>query len=94
MEIDIKQPVPFEPESNVVFICIDLEWHELNHQAVTEVGIAILEAKDTIGVAPGLHCANWRALIKARHIRLKAYLNHRNSRFVSGHPDRFNFGYE
>ncbi|KAJ2897374.1 hypothetical protein MKZ38_004712 [Zalerion maritima] len=92
VEVDVNKPVPFEPEGNVVFVSIDLEWHEHNNAAITEVGIAVLDTKDIASVPPGEHATNWHQLIKARHIRLKDYLGHRNHRYIKGHPDMFNFG--
>ena len=93
VEVDVEKPVPFKPEGKPVFICVDLEWHELDNSIITEVGIAVLETEDTIGVPPAKNGLNWHNLIRGRHIRLAPYLHHVNHKFVQGCPGNFNFGY-
>lgn len=59
---------------------------------ITEVGLAILSMQDLQNVAPGETGINWQKLIRAHHIRINEYRSIVNRKFVSGCPDRFEFG--
>lgn len=78
----------------VVFICVDVEALEVPPHPVSEVGIAILDAKHTEGVASGPGGSNWYEFIEAHHLRTKEYSGVTNHKFVHGCPDAFDFGYE
>jgi hypothetical protein len=90
--IDPSLPAPFAFDSSVVFVCVDVESYERAHNKITEVGVATLDTRDLAGVAPGLDGANWRSKIRARHFRITDHRHLVNSEFVSGCPDRFDFG--
>ncbi|XPS67714.1 hypothetical protein M3J09_000016 [Ascochyta lentis] len=90
--VDPTLPVPFDFDQSVVFVCVDVESYERAHHKITEVGIATLDTRELASVSPGYDGANWRALIRARHFRIKEYAHLVNSQFVSGHPDGFDFG--
>jgi len=76
----------------VVFVCVDVESYERAHHKITEIGVATLDTRDLSGVAPGPHGEAWRAKIRARHFRIQEHAHLVNSQFVSGCPDRFDFG--
>ncbi len=90
--IDLKQLLSQPPESAVLFVAIDVEAWEHDQNLITEVGIAMLDTIETVGVAPGDSGQNWFPLIRARHIRVKENTWAENSRYVHGCADRFSFG--
>ncbi|KAJ4340925.1 hypothetical protein N0V95_007379 [Ascochyta clinopodiicola] len=90
--VDPTSPLPFEFDQSVVFVCVDVESYERAHNKITEVGIATLDTRELVGVFPGHDGETWRALIRARHFRIKEHAHLVNSQFVSGHPDGFDFG--
>ena len=87
--LDVGQPVAHPLESDILFVCIDIEADELNHSNITEIGVSTLDTRDLVGDAPGEGGANWRAKIRARHFRINEYKHLVNSRFLNGCPDRF-----
>jgi hypothetical protein len=91
-DFDPDKPAPFDQESDVVFVCVDIEANERNSTQITEIGIATLDARDIKSLAPGERGANWLSKIRARHFRINEYKHITNTEFVSGCPDRFEFG--
>ncbi len=59
---------------------------------MTEVGLAILDTLDTVGVPPGDNCQNWFPLITGRHLRVKENAHIVNRTHVQGREGNFNFG--
>lgn len=92
LTLDLEAPAPFEQESQVVFVCVDIETYEKNPGLVTELGFAILDTQKLIDVPPGAGGANWFNLIQGRHIRIKEYSYIKNVEYVQGCPDNFMFG--
>ncbi|KAF2118635.1 hypothetical protein BDV96DRAFT_642822 [Lophiotrema nucula] len=90
--IEDTQPAPYPFDKSVVFVCVDVESYERAHHKITEIGIATLDTRDLSGVAPGKDGEIWRTKIKARHFRIKEHAHLINYEFVSGCPDRFDFG--
>lgn len=90
--IDVNDAVPFENEGNVVFICVDVETYEKSPGLVTELGFAILDSQNLVGVPPGEGGQDWFKLIQARHLRIKEYSYMKNTEYVMGCPDSFVFG--
>ncbi|KAL1796080.1 hypothetical protein ACET3X_006304 [Alternaria dauci] len=90
--IDPSMPAPFPFDQDVVFVCVDVESYERAHHKITEVGVATLDTRELVGVPPGENGAEWRNKIRARHFRINEYKHLRNSDFVTGHPDGFDFG--
>lgn len=90
--VDSSLPAPFTSDRSVVFVCVDVESYEKDHKKITEVGIASLDTRHLAGLAPGENGENWRATIKARHFRISEYKHLVNHEYVSGCPDRFDFG--
>jgi hypothetical protein len=90
--VDIMKSMVENPEDSVLFVAIDLEAWEQDQHVITEIGIAMLDAAETRGIAPGKGGENWFELIEARHIRVKENSWANNSRFVKGCPEYFNFG--
>ncbi|KAJ8105879.1 hypothetical protein OPT61_g9913 [Boeremia exigua] len=90
--IDPALPAPFVFDQSVVFVCVDVESYERAHHKITEVGIATLDTRELMNVAPGTDGENWRPLIRARHFRIREHAHLVNSEFVQGCPNRFYFG--
>ena len=90
--IQVEKPTAFDPDLDAIFIAIDCEAYERLPKTVTEVGIATLDTRDLKGVAPGLHGQNWQKMIRSRHFRIIEFKELRNTDFVAGCPDRFEFG--
>ncbi|KAF1983932.1 hypothetical protein K402DRAFT_152266 [Aulographum hederae CBS 113979] len=90
--IDNQLPVPYPFESSVVYISIDVESYERNHNLITEIGIATLDTNDLQGVPPGKDGENWREKIRARHFRIREYSHLQNAEFVQGCAGSFRFG--
>jgi hypothetical protein len=90
--VDPSLPAPFAFDQSVVFVCVDVESHERAHHKITEVGVATLDTRDLVGVAPGENGAAWREKIRARHFRINEHRHLINSEFVTGYPDGFMFG--
>lgn len=90
--IDVNAAVPFENEGTIVFICVDVETYEKSPGLVTELGFAILDTQDLVGVPPGEGGQDWFKLIQARHLRIKEYSYMRNTEYVMGCPESFVFG--
>ncbi|KAF1951969.1 hypothetical protein CC80DRAFT_495619 [Byssothecium circinans] len=89
---NVSLPAPFPFDKSVVFVCVDVESYERAHNKITEIGIATLDTRDLVGVAPGRDGEDWRPKIKARHFRIQDHAHLVNSEFVSGCPERFDFG--
>ncbi|KAH6624997.1 hypothetical protein B0J18DRAFT_197574 [Chaetomium sp. MPI-SDFR-AT-0129] len=92
VDVDLLKHVAHEPEGSVLFVAIDIEAWEKDHNMITEVGIAILDTLVVRPIPPGENGVNWLPLIEARHIRVQENSWALNSRYVHGCPDRFNFG--
>lgn len=91
-QIDVTKPVPFDQESSVVFICVDVEAYEKNHRLITEIGIATLDTADIASIAPEERGTNWFSAIRARHFRIKEYGHLNNTEYLQGCADMFRFG--
>ncbi|KAF2416198.1 hypothetical protein EJ08DRAFT_566986, partial [Tothia fuscella] len=90
--IGVHKPVPYEFEGNPVFVCIDVENYELDHNVITEIGVATLDTADLKDLPPGEGGEAWFDQIRHRHFRIDEHKHIRNERFVDGCPDRFEFG--
>lgn len=90
--LDVEKYAPFDPEYSVIFISIDVESFERDHNLITEIGIATLDTADIATVCPGKGGTNWMGLIRARHFRIKEYEHLKNHEFVHGCAENFQFG--
>jgi hypothetical protein len=90
--IDIEKPAPYEQEDLVVFICIDVEAYERDHNLITEIGIATLDTADINAMSLGKGGINWMKAIRARHFRVTEYGHLKNQEFINGCADYFQFG--
>jgi hypothetical protein len=90
--IDIGKPAPYTQEDSVVFICVDVESYERDHNLVTEIGIATLDTADINIVSPGEGGINWMKAIRARHFRITEHGHLKNKEFINGCADYFQFG--
>jgi hypothetical protein len=87
--IDVFEP-PLHPfDSNVVFVCIDVEVNERQHSQITEIGVASLDAACLAGVPPGKNAVDWHDKIQGRHFIIKEFAHVRNSQYVTSCPDRY-----
>ena len=87
------EPAPYLREHSVVFVCVDVEAYERSSKIITEIGIATLDTHDIESLAPGEGGAEWMKKIRARHFRIKEHKHYKNTEFVTGCADRFEFGY-
>lgn len=88
----LDRVAPFPSPDQPIFVSVDLEWNERHHNQITEVGISTLETADIACMPPGNAGENWRRRIRSRHIRVKEFKHIVNRDFVSGCPDKFDFG--
>lgn len=90
--INVTDNSPFPFDGDVIFIAVDAEAWERNHNIVTEIGFATLDTRDLHNIPPGKNGENWRDKIRARHFRIEEYMHLGNHEFVQGCADRFDFG--
>lgn len=91
LPMDTTKPVPFKPFKDAVVASIDIEVAEEANSTIYEIGISILDTRDLANVGPG-DGSDWFSLIKSHHLLTYEYLTCRNSKYVNGCPDMFNFG--
>ncbi|KAL7627054.1 hypothetical protein AAE478_003830 [Parahypoxylon ruwenzoriense] len=87
-----NMPAPFKTREPVRFICVDIEAWEKAPNVVTEVGLAVLDTKDTVGIPPGRNGQGWFQLMKCYHFIIREHKGKVNRRYVKGCPDSFGFG--
>ncbi|PHH80201.1 hypothetical protein CDD82_1914 [Ophiocordyceps australis] len=75
-----------------VFISIDIECLELSPGCVSEVGIALLDMAQVNVDSLGRGGSHLWPFIRAYHLRTLEYSGMKNSRYVHGCPEYFNFG--
>lgn len=92
IEIKPDEPAPHPTIHEPIFMSVDIECNERCHSQMTEVGISILDTQDIQGIPPGQDAANWTQRIQSRHFRVREYAHVVNHDFVTGCPDRFEFG--
>ena len=92
ISLNLRLPMPNVAES-VVFVAIDVEWFEFNSNLITEVGLAVLDTFQTMGVAPTENLEQWFRMIKSRHLRVKENAHAVNRVHVRGREAFFNFGF-
>jgi len=90
--VKIEESAPYTFDSDVIFICVDVEAYERNHHYITEIGFATLDTRDIRKVAPSSKGKGWFEHIRARHFRIKENMRFQNTDFVAGCADRFEFG--
>ncbi|KAK3115689.1 hypothetical protein LTR53_004704 [Teratosphaeriaceae sp. CCFEE 6253] len=78
--------------SDAVFVCIDCEAFESDHSKITEVGVAVLDTRDTIGIDAGKDGQGWIKKMQYAHYRPKQHAMLRNRKFVKGCEQGFAFG--
>jgi hypothetical protein len=83
---------PDTPDSDVIYIAVDVESYERNHNMITEIGFATLDTRDLKDIPHGETGKDWHKFIRARHFRVNEYKHYTNSGFVRGCPDNFEFG--
>ncbi|KZF24156.1 hypothetical protein L228DRAFT_90810 [Xylona heveae TC161] len=91
-QLDTECSAPFPFDKSVVFVCVDVEAFERNHNIVTEIGVATLDTNDLIGTCPGESGRNWISKIRSRHFRVSDNSHLQNKDFVDGCADKFEFG--
>lgn len=90
--IDPSQPAPYPFERQPVLIAFDVEAWEIDHRAITEVGISTLDTMDIIDLPPGKDGENWFGKVRHRHFRIEEYKHLVNHERIHGCPERFEFG--
>jgi len=77
---------------DAVFVCIDVEAYEHAQEKITEIGVAVLDTRDLVGLTLDSPRDAWLSKFKHAHYRMVDYAELRNKSFVQGCPDSFNFG--
>lgn len=90
--LDDSRPAPHPFNQDAIFIAFDVEAWERSPHPITEIGVATLDTRDLTKQVPGTFGENWYEAVRARHFRIEEYKSYINSDFVSGCPDRFDFG--
>ncbi|KAI4204145.1 MAG: hypothetical protein LQ350_001336 [Teloschistes chrysophthalmus] len=88
-DLDVSEAAPFPFQSNVVFICVDVEAYEKPPRPITEIGISTLDTNDLVDLAPGERGTNWMKKIRSRHFRISETGHLHNKEHVQGCADRF-----
>ena len=90
--IHVNSPPPWQPQDYSLLVSLDVECYEWDKSKVTEIGIAVLDTRKIVGVAPGPEGIDWHDLIEARHYRIREHSFYQNKNFVAGCADKFDFG--
>ncbi|KAK2743665.1 hypothetical protein FQN57_004774 [Myotisia sp. PD_48] len=90
--LDINEPAPYVFADEPIFVSIDVESNERCHTQITEIGLSVLDTLDLTAIPPGQDGYNWMNKIRSRHFRISEYASVVNRDFVSGCPDKFEFG--
>ncbi|RMY15246.1 hypothetical protein D0867_06888 [Hortaea werneckii] len=80
------------PIKDPIFVCIDCEAFEHNHSKITEIGVAVLDTRETSQLNSSSPLPAWFEKIKYAHYRPVEYARLRNKTFIQGCPEQFNFG--
>lgn len=81
------------PIKDPIFVCIDCEAFEHNQSKITEIGVAVLDTRETAHLHPSSDpLPAWFEKIKYAHYRPVEYARLRNKTFIQGCPEQFNFG--
>ncbi|KAI7157942.1 hypothetical protein KC349_g5223 [Hortaea werneckii] len=75
-----------------IFVCIDCEAFEHNQSKITEIGVAVLDIRETSHLNSSSPLSAWFEKIKYAHYRPVEYARLRNKTFIQGCPEQFNFG--
>ncbi|KAI6359884.1 hypothetical protein MCOR25_006927 [Pyricularia grisea] len=78
--------------SNMKFVCVDVETYELNHNIVTEIGIAEIDTSSLRGIPAGDKSQSWFNLIQSYHYVIKENSWATNGQHVANNQQNFNFG--
>ena len=88
---DLKA-LPYDSDTFVIFISVDVEAFEFNQKHITEIGISTLDTVDLLGLQPGAKGNNWAAKVRSRYFRIREHGHLLNKVHVEGCPDKFDFG--
>ncbi|KAL5888665.1 hypothetical protein ACKVWC_003924 [Pyricularia oryzae] len=77
---------------NIKFACVDVETYELNHNIVTEIGIAEIDTSSLRGIPAGDKTQNWFSMIKSHHYVVKENAWATNGQHVANNQQNFSFG--
>lgn len=87
----------------VVFVAVDVEAYEKDHNCITEIGISSLDTlkikireadfnPSTEAKGPKTYSDYLFSLVDAKHLRIQEYRSLRNGLFVKDNADNFEFG--
>lgn len=86
----------FDPQQrgkpDIIFVCLDCEAFEWDQAKVTEIGVAVLDTRDTWGIEPSAPPAAILEKVRSAHYRPTEYSRLINKKFVRGCPAAFGFG--
>ncbi|KAI7594606.1 hypothetical protein KC346_g15590, partial [Hortaea werneckii] len=81
------------PIKDPIFVCIDCEAFEHNQSKITEIGVAVLDTRETAHLNPTSDPLQaWFRKIQYAHYRPVEYARLQNKTFIQGCPEQFNFG--
>jgi hypothetical protein len=83
---------PFPFHELPILIAVDCEAWEHDPSIVTEIGVSTLDTRDIVGRPPNPGGEKWFDWVRSRHFLISEYKGFVNTRFISGCPDRFEFG--
>ena len=90
--LDVSVSAPYLFDRNTVFVCVDIEVYEKNHHSLTEIGVTTLDTLDLNNIPLGEGAHNWMKRLRPRHFRIAENSHLKNTEFVAGCADRFEFG--
>lgn len=79
------------PSGRVVFLCVKVEFEEREPYKMTQVGVGLLDMKNTEGVMPGPYGIHWRPFVAAFHYRVDDDGDWLGVNW-DGNEDKFDFG--
>ncbi|RPA88182.1 hypothetical protein BJ508DRAFT_3506 [Ascobolus immersus RN42] len=87
---------PEQVRLRTLFVCVDVESHEVNHSAILEVGVTRLDTAELWGEdgngEPPQSFEELMKKVEVRHFRVKENRFLKNGRFVADCADKFCFG--
>ncbi|KAK6441665.1 hypothetical protein LTR95_002112 [Oleoguttula sp. CCFEE 5521] len=76
----------------LLFVAIDCEAYEHDQTKITEIGVSVLDVKNTRSSSGGPDGSDWYPAIQHLHLRPIEYRHLVNRNFIKGCPDDFNYG--
>lgn len=85
---NVSKPAGPSSHKGALIVCIDVEASTYPGNEILEVGVAVLDTNDIVGVAPGAGGINWMKLIKPRHFMIRDHCHIVNKKYAVGCPEK------